>query len=223
MSNRSYNVTGSPGSSLFGSSAVIRSEFLDIQTGFTEIEGEIDAKAAIAGQTYTGTHDFTGGVTKVATPATASDAVTKLYVDGISFSPALPGQTGNAGKVITTDGTTASWAAVTEVLAKTTTGGLSVSELSGRYVITNTGAGGDIALPLPAATPGLSLRKTQVTVAHYLKQVADGTDVFRYGSFSSAAGGYIRSNVVGDSWSLTCSIVGIWDISDIVGSPLLDE
>lgn len=37
--------------------------------------------------------------------------VTKGYVDGLAFSTALPAQTGNSGKVLSTDGSTASWSA----------------------------------------------------------------------------------------------------------------
>lgn len=36
-------------------------------------------------------------------------AVTKQYVDQLSFSSALPSQTGNTGKVVKTDGSSASW------------------------------------------------------------------------------------------------------------------
>lgn len=36
--------------------------------------------------------------------------ITKNYADNLSFSSSLPSQTGNGGKYITTDGTTASWA-----------------------------------------------------------------------------------------------------------------
>lgn len=36
-------------------------------------------------------------------------SVTKAYIDNLSFSSSLPAQAGNSGKVITTDGTTASW------------------------------------------------------------------------------------------------------------------
>ncbi|CUI03878.1 Glycoprotein gp2 [Janthinobacterium sp. CG23_2] len=39
-----------------------------------------------------------------------ADAVTYAYVNGLVLTSALPGQTGSAGKVITTDGTTPSWA-----------------------------------------------------------------------------------------------------------------
>lgn len=55
-----------------------------------------------------------GGVTltNLGSPSASTDAATKGYVDGVAFSMAagsLPGQTGNAGKALITDGTTASW------------------------------------------------------------------------------------------------------------------
>jgi hypothetical protein len=56
---------------------------------------------------------FGGAIlTGVGTPSAATDAATKGYVDGVAFTMAagsLPGQTGNAGKALITDGTTASW------------------------------------------------------------------------------------------------------------------
>lgn len=68
--------------------------------------------APLAGATYTGAHDFTAGTTTVATQS-AGDATTKAastaFVSATAFSAALPGQTGNAGKYVTTNGTTASW------------------------------------------------------------------------------------------------------------------
>lgn len=57
------------------------------------------------------TTDFGGvRITSVATPSASTDAATKGYVDAQAFAPVLPGQTGNAGKFVTTDGTSASWA-----------------------------------------------------------------------------------------------------------------
>jgi hypothetical protein len=55
-----------------------------------------------------------GGVTltNLGSPSAATDAATKGYVDGVAFSMAagsLPGQTGNAGKALITDGSNASW------------------------------------------------------------------------------------------------------------------
>ena len=76
------------------------------------IQGQLDSKADITGESYTGAHDFTGGALKAPTmtagTATA-DVATTAFVASAAFSSVLPGQTGNAGKVVTTDGTQASW------------------------------------------------------------------------------------------------------------------
>ncbi len=55
-----------------------------------------------------------GGVTltNLGAPTANTDAATKGYVDGVAFAMAagsLPGQTGNAGKSLVTDGSNASW------------------------------------------------------------------------------------------------------------------
>ena len=87
-------------------------------TGASTLTGDIggtggDKKANRGGETYTGTHAFAGATSvTVPTPTTSTQAVTKAYADGLSLSAALPAQTGNSGKFITTDGSTASWAAV---------------------------------------------------------------------------------------------------------------
>ena len=60
-------------------------------------------KAPLASPTFTGT------VTIPATGSGSTEAVRKDYADGLAFAAALPAQTGNAGKLISTDGTTASW------------------------------------------------------------------------------------------------------------------
>lgn len=46
-------------------------------------------------------------------PTLGNHLVNKTYADGLALSSALPGQSGNNGKFITTDGTTASWASIT--------------------------------------------------------------------------------------------------------------
>lgn len=74
------------------------------------IQGQLDEKGAIAGQTWTGTHDYTAATVTVATPSSNSQAANKVYVDSVAFSSALPAiTTSTAGKVITNNGTTASW------------------------------------------------------------------------------------------------------------------
>ncbi|MFZ6653791.1 hypothetical protein [Undibacterium sp. TJN19] len=69
----------------------------------------MNAKANKAGETFSGTHDFTSATINVSTPTAAAHAVTKLYADGLVFAATLPAQAGNAGKIITTDGATAFW------------------------------------------------------------------------------------------------------------------
>lgn len=73
------------------------------------IQTQIDEKGAVAGQAWTGTQNFTGATVTVAAPTTGSNPVTKTYADGLAFAAVLPSQTGNAGKTIQTNGTTASW------------------------------------------------------------------------------------------------------------------
>jgi len=91
-----------------------------IQTQFTDITGTlIPAKGAITGQTWTGTHSFTGATITVPTQSAGDNstkAASTAYVIAQAFSTALPSQAGNAGKFVTTDGTNASWATPTSTL-----------------------------------------------------------------------------------------------------------
>lgn len=79
---------------------------------------DVPNKAVKTGDTYSGTHDMTAATLNVATQ-TASDNSTKaastaqvqsaiLASSGITAS--LPGQAGNAGKFLQTNGSSASWA-----------------------------------------------------------------------------------------------------------------
>jgi hypothetical protein len=79
------------------------------------IQTQINAKGAITGQSWTGAQNFTGATITVPTQTLGDSttlAASTAFVTGTAFSAALPGQTGNAGKFVTTDGTTASWANV---------------------------------------------------------------------------------------------------------------
>lgn len=81
------------------------------------IQTQINAKATKAGDTYTGTHDFSGATAIKVPTQTAGDnttnAASTAFVVATSLNANLPGQTGNAGKYITTNGSTASWATPT--------------------------------------------------------------------------------------------------------------
>lgn len=153
--NPYYVVTGAPVTQSRGVSATIRSEYSAIHTGFDAVYVAMLLRGLKGGETWTGTHVFTGATvtfatqsaldssTKAATTAYADAAVAALaatkadiasptftgtpsaptaaagtsttqiatteFVATTAFSSVLPGQTSNAGKFVTTDGTNASW------------------------------------------------------------------------------------------------------------------
>lgn len=108
----------------------------------------------------------TNGSVSVVVPAGSSTAVfspdgaalvvglTKAYVDAKAFNVALPEQTGNAGKFVKTDGTTASWDLVD--LAANVKGVLPVSSggTGGVLPLSNGGTGVTSLAALKAAVSG---------------------------------------------------------------------
>jgi len=115
---------------------------------------------------------------------------------------------------------------LTNPVAYTDDASLDAAICNGNLLAINEGASKDINLDLPPAVAGLAIKRSTVQEAYYLKQTANGTDVFRSGSTTSAAGSpssYIRSNIPGTAWTLTCSVDGIWDVHDIVGILHYDE
>ena len=89
--------------------SVSNTEFSYLDGVTSAIQTQLDAKAAATGQPWSGTQNFTGATVTVAEPVTGTNPATKNYTDGLAFSTALPAQSGNAGKVVETNGTTASW------------------------------------------------------------------------------------------------------------------
>ena len=74
------------------------------------IQTQLNTKGAVAGQTWTGTHNFTGATVTVAEPSSGSHPVTKTYADGLAFSSALPSiSSSTQDKAVTNNGTTARW------------------------------------------------------------------------------------------------------------------
>lgn len=111
------------------------------------IQGQIDARGAIAGQAWTGAHDFTGATPTVptATPGdSSSKAASTAFVVGTAFSAALPGQAGSAGRYLTTDGTSASWASLEiDALSITYNGDGSIATLTEDGVVKTFAYNGD--------------------------------------------------------------------------------
>lgn len=104
MSN--YTPTGTPPASTRAASSPQRNEF-------TSIAAAIATKGDLAGQVWLGNHDFTGGSVKVPTLAYGSTGNYAVSFDALNayiLTANLPGQGGNAGRFLTTNGVTASWA-----------------------------------------------------------------------------------------------------------------
>jgi len=67
-------------------------------------------KSFKSGDTYTGTHDFTGATITVPTPASGSAAVTRNYMDAVVMAAGnLPDPTAHSGELISSNGTSGAW------------------------------------------------------------------------------------------------------------------
>jgi len=98
---------------------------------------------------------------------------------------------------------------------------VTTANCSGLTVFTNTGASGETQFSLPAGFDGAVVRAV-VTAAQYLKLDANGTETIRYLATQSAAGGYVRSNVVGNMIELVWSGTE-WVITGIGGAWTYDS
>lgn len=118
-----YLPTGNPASETRGISNSVRTEFTLIATGFSTMAADLVSGLAgandnaalrglIAGQTWTGTHDYTGATLQVPTKSVGSSgnyAASVDYVNAVAFSVVLPGQAGKAGYLLSTDSSSASF------------------------------------------------------------------------------------------------------------------
>lgn len=75
----------------------------------SNVQTQLDGKAGLASPAFTGTPTAPTATTGTNTTQVATTA----FVQQTSFNNSLPLQTGNAGKYVTTDGTNASWEAIT--------------------------------------------------------------------------------------------------------------
>lgn len=127
---------------------------------------------------------FTGNVS-VPTPTAVADAVTKAYADGLAFATALPAQTGNSGKTITTDGSTASWSTLAsiigdhEVVVTTGNGHGSTNTKIRRFTTTQSSTGTAITYADSAANGGsFTINATGLYSVYYLDGRSGGQSYF---------------------------------------------
>ncbi len=115
------------------------------------IQTQIDSKAPLASPALTGTP-----TAPTATfGASGTQIATLDFVNATSFSPALPAQTSNSGKVITTDGSNASW---TAAINSTVTGFGHGADLTKKIVFGLSGL-------TTATTRTLTVRDENITLA----------------------------------------------------------
>lgn len=100
-----------PSTVSIGSVSAAEISYLDGVGGPIQIQ--LDGKADVSGEpAYSGTHDFTAATLNVATASVGQSgarAASLDFVNATVLSTTLPGQAGNAGKFLTTDGTNASF------------------------------------------------------------------------------------------------------------------
>lgn len=145
-----HNFSGASGVTLPAATTigtVTAAELLRLSGVTSPLQTQIDAKGAISGQAWTGAHNYTGATITVPT-ATAGDATNNAastaFVSATAFSAALPGQSGNAGRFVSTDGSAANWVPATGTVVIVSTPTTAVA--ARHYVLT-----ASITLTLPAS------------------------------------------------------------------------
>lgn len=134
--------------------ATLSTAELNVLDGVTVTASDLNTvttRALKAGDTYTGTHNLTGATVNVATQATgdaSNKAASTAFVAATALSTALPGQTGNAGKFITTDGTNASWAFANLVFSAESAASASIA--NGQHKGLRNASATTITAPAPA-------------------------------------------------------------------------
>lgn len=109
-----HNFTGAtvqlPGTTAIG--AVTATEIGYLSGVTSAIQTQFGARSLKAGDTYSGAHNYTGATITVPTQSpgdNTQNAASTAFVVATAFNSALPGQSGNAGRFVRTNGTSASW------------------------------------------------------------------------------------------------------------------
>ena len=231
-----------------GLAAVTPAELGYVAGVTSALQTQINAKAALASPTFTGTVTIPSGasiagfaplaspaLTGVPTAPTATTGTataqlaTTAFVGATAFNAALPSQTGNSGKFVTTDGSNASWAlpianqtsnsgkylttnGTTTSWGTVSSSGAGGTTLTGNVTLTSASAA---AMTVTPATPGLYATlpdATTCTKADNLYAIYNAGD-FDYGVKDSAGTqlGWVRARtgaMIGLSDSSTAA--GVW-------------
>lgn len=99
----------------------------------SNIQTQLDLKAPLLSPALTGTP--TAPTASLGTSDT--QIATTAFVSGTAFSSALPAQTGNSGKIVTTDGTTASWTDSLNVAVVSPSEGTAFATTTATQTLTN--------------------------------------------------------------------------------------
>lgn len=108
MPNSFYNVTGAPSARSFGASSVPRNEFALVEAGFDKISFALAGYAPLASPVFVGLPTAPTAPLGTNTNQLATMAAVLAAVNAAAGAD-LPLQAGNAGRVLTTNGTSASW------------------------------------------------------------------------------------------------------------------
>lgn len=87
---------------------------------------------------------------------------------------------------------------------------LSLTDLDGSLIHTNTGAAGEVVFALPAGAANLLFRG-YIGSAQNFKLTAEGSQIFRYLGVTSAGGGYVQASAIGNY--IEAKWTGVWVVS----------
>ena len=215
------NMTGNIDAATYGSDGTLTdAELLYINSLSSNAQDQIDAKIAkseftanseILVGTGVGTFQKESGAT-LRTSIDVDQAGTDNSTDVTLDASATTGGLSITGQVISNQAadttnsgylSTADWdtfndkATAPTVYAKTSSATLTATEISGFNTLDNDGAGAEVVLTWPALSTGQEA-VFYVNDAQYLQIKAPAATTIRIGAVSSAAEGYVRSNVVGN-------------------------
>lgn len=140
----------------------LKSTLPNIKGAMTLTEEEINAlpaavaaKGAVTGQTWAGTHQFPATTYGVTAPfgASGSKLATLDFVNATALAGTLPGQSGNRGKFVATNGTTANFYSVIPTISVFEVSTPWVADAS-RIRLTVTGGGGGSGTALSGTATG---------------------------------------------------------------------